>query len=334
MSIAADVPANVPTIALSSPQSLAATLPYLLGFHPEESLVCVWLHADQVLVVQRADLPAGAIDGSYVHAYFAPAANIRADEVIVVCVTRRNDMGEEAVRRATAHVDVPVRSALILRGSRIRRVGDEWLWVSSQDRLAAARHFRGVLDSVAVQRSRADVVREVDFDCEDSTVRESHRVAAAATTDLEALHAVLLQGRWSSVPARRAMQIGAATARGRDLIIWWCAASSDTKRRELLQALLAGLRMTPTGTAAELACAAAAVAWMCGDGVRSNAALDRCLEEDPENTMARMLESAMAIALPPSDFARMIADVPPDAVGIVDSSVGPEGGRRWGVMDD
>lgn len=309
--------AVTPAIALGTPQALAAGLPHLLGFHPEESLICVWLLGDQVLVVQRADLPVTDIDRRYVEAYFACASNIAANEVMVVCVTRRPGVGEQSIELATEwlshHSDVGLRGSLIISGSRVRDVGGEWQWVSSQDRQLAACIFDTDPTAAPMQRTRADVAREVDFDDQVPAVHEDHHVDS--TTGLDVLRDVLAGGRWSGVAARRALRAGASSVRGRDLVIWWCATCDLTKRRELLRALFAGLRETPPGSAGHLACAAAAVAWMCGDGVRSNAALDRCLDEDPGNTMGRMLEAAISSALAPADFARMIAQVPPAVVG-------------------
>ncbi|MGA0209583.1 MAG: DUF4192 family protein [Candidatus Nanopelagicales bacterium] len=309
--------AVTPAIALRTPQALAAGLPHLLGFHPDESLVCVWMLGNEVVVVQRADLPMTDIDKRYIEAYFACASNIAADEVMVVCITRRTGVGEQTIEHVTEwlgqQVDVGLRGALIVCGSRVRDLAGEWQWVSSYDRQRAACAFDTDMSSSPVQRSRADVAREVDFDDHFPVVPQDPHAESA--TGLDGLRDILADGRWTAVAARRALRAGASSVRGRDLVIWWCATCDIPKRRELLRALLAGLRTTPPGSVAELACAAAAVAWMCGDGVRSNAALNRCLEEDPGNTMGRMLESAISTALAPADFARMIAEVPPGDVG-------------------
>lgn len=53
-------PAGGPPVTLRSPDDLLAATPYLLGFHPDLSLVAVAIRDRAVVVVARADLPAPA----------------------------------------------------------------------------------------------------------------------------------------------------------------------------------------------------------------------------------------------------------------------------------
>ena len=56
----------------------------MLGFHPEQSIICLWLKHRQLVVTQRADAPDGEQFTEYVHALFAPVRALDVDEVIVV----------------------------------------------------------------------------------------------------------------------------------------------------------------------------------------------------------------------------------------------------------
>ena len=62
---------STPTLDLSSPDHLVASLPYLLGFTPCESLVIVWTKQRRLLLTQRVDLPPS--DGSVDLEHFASA---------------------------------------------------------------------------------------------------------------------------------------------------------------------------------------------------------------------------------------------------------------------
>lgn len=320
------------SMALASPQAIAAATPHLLGFQPHESLVCLWLQDGQLLVIQRADLPPSTDEASdrctdfddYVDAYMSTAATLRADEVVILCQTRHKDIGVAVVQRSIAQARVPVRAGLVASGSRVCDVkqGDEWLWISTQDRQEATRRFAHVHSPGSLRRSRADVVQEVEFD-----PAHAWPIPEDPDPDLDVgcLAGVLTAGDWHSVAADRALRDGALFTRGRDLVMWWAASLEPQARGGLLGALLRGLRATPEGHASQLACAAATVAWLCGDGVRANAALERCLKEDPRNVMGQMLEAALGSALPPSEFASMLGDVEPASVGLAPGSHHPRG---------
>ncbi|GAB2939386.1 hypothetical protein GCM10027280_29640 [Micromonospora polyrhachis] len=54
-------PADLPLLSVRSPADLLAAVPYLLGFHPADSLVVVALREKRVVFVARADLPDGSV---------------------------------------------------------------------------------------------------------------------------------------------------------------------------------------------------------------------------------------------------------------------------------
>jgi hypothetical protein len=54
------------TQRISGPAELVQAIPYLLGFHPERSLVLVGLHDGQLVVTARLDIP-DALDGAVEH---------------------------------------------------------------------------------------------------------------------------------------------------------------------------------------------------------------------------------------------------------------------------
>lgn len=310
-------------IGLASPQSIAAALPHMLGFHPHESLLTLWMNAGSLVVLQRVDLPTDEDLDDYVEAYLTAAANIACDETTIVCVTRRPDRGLRVIRALECKVQVRVRAAYIVCGGRVRTTdpGAPWRWISAQDRQQAAETFGSYGDGSQrdprpIHRTREHVVAEVEYDESGEWLIES-----GSDVDLGALCMILDRGDLSGQRERRVLRDAAIEVRGRDLVMWWCGRVRPEGRRALLEALLAGLRATPPGKSAHLACAAAAAAWMCGDGVRANAALDRCVGEEPLHSMGRMLEAAMASALPPAEFASMLAEVPPEVVGAAQAVV-------------
>jgi hypothetical protein len=65
-------------VAIHSPDTLVAAVPYLLGFIPLESLIVVWLDGSRVLVTQRADLPVESATGGGVEFAEALVRPLRA----------------------------------------------------------------------------------------------------------------------------------------------------------------------------------------------------------------------------------------------------------------
>lgn len=309
------------SIALASPQSIAAALPHLMGFHPRESLLCLWTHGGTLVVVQRADLPEAACgDGGseFVCAYLEAARNVTCDEAVFVCVTKRVALAHALLQQLADACSVPVRALLLINGSRVTDVGGDnrWAWVGTSERQEASLAFD--TPQLSVRRDRGDLEAELAFD---AAAAWNLPEGVPAPTHADAL-LTFLDARDFHNPKRcRALRDMTLSVQGRDLVMWWCARQRVAERHSLLAALIVGLRATTPEGSANLACATAAVAWMTGDGVRANIAVDRCLAEHPGHVMARMVESAMSAALAPSVFANMLLEVEPAVLGLSAAAV-------------
>ena len=171
-------------LSLRSPDAVIAAVPYLLGFMPSESLVIVWLSADQIRLTQRVDLPSANFSVSlneYCEAVAITTQNIFADEAII-CVFSDEFRGESlpftnlvtnlmvAIQRA--HVGVV--DALLIRTSiesgKTEWVQHWWSYLRNDDRLsrrgqlldehtASLVKSRFALEGVAVLPGRADLER-------------------------------------------------------------------------------------------------------------------------------------------------------------------------------
>ncbi|HBF26259.1 MAG TPA: hypothetical protein DDW61_00550, partial [Actinobacteria bacterium] len=83
---------------LTTAAQIGAALPHLLGFHPEQSIICLWLKDRQVVVTQRADAPDDEQFRDYAGALFAPVRALDVDEVIVVYVAQEPAVPDGLVR--------------------------------------------------------------------------------------------------------------------------------------------------------------------------------------------------------------------------------------------
>ena len=85
-------------------------------------------------------------------------------------------------------------------------------------------------------------------------------------------------------------------------------------RRALLTHLVVALAATAPGRAATIAAATAVVAWLCGDGVRANAAIDRCLIKDPDNYMGTLIAGIVRHGVPPFEPESLLREMPEETV--------------------
>jgi hypothetical protein len=134
-----------PNVAIHSPDSLIAAVPYLLGFVPLESLIIVWMDGSRVLVTQRADLPVvcdGANGSEFAESLVRPL-RAHAPSGAVILIASGHDVADagdgvgnqghqrtrptlELPHAALADVviatiedmGVPVLDALLIRGDR------------------------------------------------------------------------------------------------------------------------------------------------------------------------------------------------------------------------
>ena len=309
-------------VRLDSATTIAAAVPHLLGFHPHESLVFLWLRRGELVVVQRADLPPPTQSDEFVDAYFQPAKSIPADEAIAIVVNQNRDDHKALWAALEERCPVRLRAHLHLAGGQIRDRGDTcdssggpWTWISTEHRqLAGSLGIGPTPGQPALSRDR--VQAEFDYRPRSS----ADRIGTGRRFDIADLAQMLVIR-----PLRPSIDVlfdNADDPHGRDLVMWCCARMSQRERRELLQCMVSAVAATASGHGANLAVATAVVAWLSGDGVRANVALERCLADDPGHLLGRLVDDALSTGVPPSAVEAMFTDVPVEVLelpeGVVD----------------
>ncbi len=90
-----------PTLEMHGPDHLVASLPYLLGFEPGESLVVVWTKGGRLLLTQRVDLPAEEhqVDlTEFANVLVRPLKDHDPDEAVLVVIEEVNDLATAGAR--------------------------------------------------------------------------------------------------------------------------------------------------------------------------------------------------------------------------------------------
>ena len=307
-------------VTLNTARGVAASLPHLLGFHPRDSLICLWMREGMLVVTQRADLPDFAEPvrdedaARYAQAYLAAARNADADEVVAVIVDGREAIVIavlQALLDTLAPMPVRLRSILVVQGSQVRDVRKEdgqWEWIDTESRQYAGAAIGGRRPALSRER--------IESECEpEATLAFTQRFEVDDRSMIEATCALIdfidknREGGHLADLGDRTLRDACSGRVGRDIVLWWAARAESSKRQRLLEALMRCARSTSLGEGTHVAAAASAVAWMCGDGVRANVALDRCLLDDPDNRMGELLATVIATGIPPTSVADWLGSV-------------------------
>ena len=318
---------------LTSPHDLLAAVPFLIGYHPENSLVVIALAGESVGMAMRVDFPLDP-DPDQIDALATHLVKDSCDAALLVSYLPSNVTDAE-------FIIAPLSEALEMRGISIRESleikGERWRSLLCQDKdccppqgnampdisssrvaaeqVAAGRRlpFRD-LDSLkaALSERKPDpqlnkLLKQVpDLDYEGGQLRAKQREAAVATIEL--LKDFELQG-YSDNKALIALVL----ARLEDLQVRDYAMGITTS--ENIEALgtmwFSLLRMAPKQYLAPVATLYSAVCYENGDGTLAQRALDRAFEADLAYPLAKLLRRVFAAGWPPESFAQMRAELHP-----------------------
>ena len=103
-----------------------------------------------------------------------------------------------------------------------------------------------------------------------------------------------------------------------------------------------GARRHTTRSAATIAAATGVVAWLCGDGVRVNATMDRCLTENPdsrcltENPDSRwetLIAGIVRHGVPPHELESLLREMPEESLSGIECHVDGARTSRYSLTE-
>jgi hypothetical protein len=311
-------------LALRTPADLVAAIPFLLGFHPSDSVVVVGLRARHVVFAARGDLgePPGFVE-------YVTSVVMRQDiDTAAVVGFGSDERAREpvtAIRAALERHGVSVLDALRVAGGRY------WSYACSSDGCCPpdGTAYDPVASRVAAAATHAGQVALPDRDTLVGQIepvggrtRESMRQATErATTRLASLLAAPPPGDLLGGRALRRLGVAAvreAMRRHRDggqltddEVAWltvllvhlpirdyaWERVGADEWHLELWADVL---RRAESHLVPAPASLLAFAAWRCGQGVLALAAVERAKRADPAYSMARLLDDVLHRGIPPS----------------------------------
>lgn len=304
------------------PEDLIAVVPYLLGFHPEESVVLLTFGAPAGSFHARVDLPGSDPDREATAELLCEAVRNNVVEVTAVLVFSTD------VDRTRRMCEVLVPALCMSGASVIDAIrADGRCWWSALDEDPDAHPYdisshpftaESVLHGHAAFRDRAELVASLVGNDPD----EVNQVVAAADAAADAL---LQEGKpraWARARANAAwfrQRLVEATRSGvplpvvdagRALVLAQLAPMRDVACSLMTRASAHEhvglwrdlLRRAPVDLVPGAAALLGLAAWLDGDGALAWCAVERCQQVDPDHSLAQHLAGLLQGAVPPSTW--------------------------------
>ena len=296
-------------IAISSPATFVASLPYMVGFTPDESVVACWIKDDRVLVTQRADLMDSLMQPA---AFTAPALRHQPDRVILAFYHHGGPDDpqhyDDRVEAFYSYVqaDLEVVDALWVDG-------DTYGSLICNDPECGPPEGRKIDPSLAAEfvlAGSAPASHRETLTTEAKPTGTARRIERPADSDIEVWRDesialaldVYWEGRWSDSDL---IALGSALfdVRVRDTLLWEATQVDRESLRVVYEYACTVARAMHPEDAAPACSVAAIVAWVMGDGARANIAVGYALEADPDYSLARLVDVSLRSGLPPQAWA-------------------------------
>jgi len=318
---------------LTSPHDLLAAVPFMVGYHPKDSLVVMALKESKVAMAMRVDFPDSENMASVSATIAGHLTRESADEAIIVGYLPSDDLDTDplAVARSIITLQgIAVKECIVVSGGRFRsnlcadaqccppegNPVPEILDSRVTAEQVAAGNPLPYLDLDEMKRSIAalpldkELVRiiksipEIDYSGEDVTSQQ--RAGANAINEM-----AIVFSRAQRIEDKNLIAL--VLVRLLDLqVLDYAMGMTTTETSDQLWDMWRWLmRTAPVGYVAPVAVIFATMSYERGDGALAQRALDRAMVDSPGYQMAKLLRRTFAAGWPPSAFTQMRADLHP-----------------------
>ena len=319
--------------ALTSPHDLLAAVPFMVGYHPKDSLVAMALRDDKVVMAMRVDFPDPDLILATSETIAMHLIREQASEAIVVGYLPANTLETDSlaiVREVIARHDIVVKECIAVRGDRFRSnlcqdIGccppeGNPIPLLTDSRVTAEQVAAGnplpYLDldemkrSIAAQPADKELnklikkIADIDYDSDEVTRLQRQGV--------NAIIELAMEFKGAGFSGNKAL-IALVLARLLDLQVrdYAMGMSTEESCEQLWDMWRWLLRIAPRGYVAPVAVIFAIMSYERGDGALAQRALDRAFEDSAKYQMAKLLRRTFAAGWPPSAFTEMRADLHP-----------------------
>jgi hypothetical protein len=313
------------TFTARNPVDLIAVVPYVIGFHPEDSVVLLTFGPGEAFHA-RVDLPDEEDAQEELAAMLAElVAQREVERVALLLYTADTEVAgsfHDIVVPELVGEGVEVIDMLRVSGERFYAAYDVDDPGTAYDLTTHLFTAEQVLEGKVAHHSRAELVASLDtIDADDA--RAVQEAAIRFDEQFEGLprfvtvarisRDIVEEARWVQRTVRRHVRLGTPLSvddAGRLLVLMAGVPLRDVAWAEMSRDNAAGhidlwrdlVRRCPSDLLPAAASLLAFAAWLHGDGAFAWCALDRCVEVDPAYSMAGCIALLLEQAIPPSSW--------------------------------
>ena len=319
---------------VKTPHDLLAAVPFLIGYHPTDSLVLISVKKDALEMAMRIDYPIKPPEGTFA----LLASHLQRDQAeaaLVIayepdgCTTGEVLLQEISV--AITDANIPIRELMLVRCGRWKSLLCKDLSCCPESgtlmedfqnsRIAAEQVANGKVlpfsdvlslgNSIAATSLAADgnwmeKVNQFKIETEDAELNAKQRDGAEAIHLLADFY--IQYGRCEDLDLKARVLGRLSDIQVRDYALGCHDSESIEAYAKMWRDLL---RLAPKESVAPVASLFAAIAYENGDGALAHRALDRAIEDDHEYSLSRLLRRVFSSGWPPSGFAQLRSELHP-----------------------
>lgn len=325
---------------LTSAHDLITAVPFLIGFHPTQSIVLISIKDGAIGMAMRIDLP-DQLDSDAIDLLTHHFIREKSEAALLVAyMPSDRDDGDSLLISLGAGLirsGISIQESIVVRDGRYRSIICRDLECCPEigirvpdiegSQIAAEHVVAGIPMPYAniselIETLAADPA-SFDFDWSDEVAEffiaeDGEDIAPLRRDGVETLELLLDEYRIGRGPTNRrllARMIGRMSdVQVRDYALG--VHSEDTY--DLYFSMWRDvLRLAPRGFVAPIACVVAAMAYENGDGALAQKALDRAFDDDDHYPLASLLRRVFTAGWPPESFASMRAELHPKVVAAI-----------------
>jgi hypothetical protein len=293
------MPPTRPGLTFRTPEDVLAAVPVLLGFEPSDSVVMLTFGGRETFHA-RVDLPAEADLEEAVGLLLEPALDHGVEHVLLVVYSARQRLAQRLLDRlGAAFAGSGIRVVLAFRAD-----GACWFLPGCPavpyDVGAHPFRVRSVFEGQVVAASRDDLAARLAPTAGVAAVEDArHRVAAYDATEVVAtVWRVLERGRLDDDDLAGVL-LGMRDLRVRDAA-WGSMTRDDAPRH--VELWTDAVQRSPDDLVGAPAAVLGVAAWLAGNGALAWCAVDRCVESEPDSSLAALVGDLLSHAVPPSSW--------------------------------
>jgi len=318
---------------LTSPHDLLAAVPFMVGYHPKDSLVVMALKDSKVAMAMRVDFPDSENMASVSATIAGHLTRESADEAIIVGYLPSDDLDTDplAVARSIITLQgIAVKECIVVSGGRFRsnlcadaqccppegnpvpeildsRVTAEQVAAGNPLPYLDLDEMKRSIAALPVDKELVRIIKsipEIDYSSEDVT--QLQRAGANAINEMAIIFSRAQRIEDKNLIALVLVRL--LDLQVRDYAMGMTTTETSDQLWDMWRWLM---RTAPVGYVAPVAVIFATMSYERGDGALAQRALDRAMVDSPGYQMAKLLRRTFAAGWPPSAFTQMRADLHP-----------------------